>query len=73
MADATATPRAHDKVGANRQKQANHFQAVLNDALAIANDPASTPEQVTEANDCKAAMEKLLQNLKDKYNVVPTV
>lgn len=55
------------------QKQADHFKEARDAAAAVAADPNSTPEEVAEANETVAAMDKNLARLLSKYNVSPTV
>jgi archaellum component FlaG (FlaF/FlaG flagellin family) len=54
------------------QKQADHFQNVINDMNEIVNDPTSTPEEIAEASETIVAMEKNLERLAEKHGVTPT-
>jgi len=57
---------------AHRQKQANHFQELINNAQAILDDPATDGEEKDEATETIADMQKNLKRLSDKYGVTPT-
>ena len=61
----------HGKAGAQWQKQANHFQALITSAQAVVDDPASTDEEKADAQQTITDMQKNLQRLSDKYGVAP--
>ena len=63
---------AKPTAGHQWQKQANHFQAIIVECDATIADPASTPEEVADATQTKADMEKNLARLLSKYGVSPT-
>ena len=56
---------------ANRQKQAEHFKEVLASCQEIIDDPESTPEEISDAEQTMRAMRDGLERLKTKYGVVP--
>ena len=63
---------AQPQKGHQWAKQAQHFADVKAECQTIVADPNSTPEEVAEANETIAAMDKNLQRLADKHGVTPT-
>jgi len=61
----------HGKAGAQWQKQANHFQALITSAQAVVDDPASTDEEKADAQQTITDMQANLKRLSDKYGVTP--
>lgn len=61
-----------DHVKDNRQKQADHFEEIKDDATEVLNNPDSTQEEKDEAQETIDAMEKNLARLEEKYGVTPT-
>ena len=55
------------------QKQADHFQEIINNMQAVLSDPNATQEDKDEANQTIADMQKNLQRLQTKYGVSPAV
>lgn len=55
------------------QKQADHFNEILQEAQADAADPDITPEELAEAQATVADMTANLQRLQDKHGVTPGV
>jgi F0F1-type ATP synthase delta subunit len=51
------------------QKQANHFQKILDDMSAVVADPATTPEDLAEAQQTIIDMTANLARLVDKHAV----
>lgn len=60
-----------DKKTSIRQKQMEHFQAVLASAQEIIDDPESTPEEINDAEQTARSMRDGLERLKTKYGVAP--
>lgn len=60
-----------DKAIDNRQKQADHFKAMKDDATEILIDPDSTQEEKDEAQETIDDMDKNLARLEEKYGVTP--
>jgi hypothetical protein len=52
-----------------RQKQAEHFKEILASAQEIIDDPESTPEEISDAEQTARAMRDGLERLKTKYGV----
>jgi hypothetical protein len=61
----------HGKAGAQWQKQANHFQALITSSQAVVDDPASTDEEKADAQQTITDMQANLKRLSDKYGVTP--
>jgi hypothetical protein len=53
------------------QKQADHFNAVLNDMQSIVDDPTSVPQEVAEAQQTIQDMTVNLARLKTVRGVTP--
>lgn len=68
-----AQPSGHGKTGGQWQRQADHFQKIIVDMQAVVADPASTPEEVAEANQTIVDMTANLARLSAKHGVTPAV
>jgi hypothetical protein len=60
-----------DKEGIH-QKQAEHFKEILASAQEIIDDPESTPEEISDAEQTARAMRDGLERLKTRYGVSPS-
>jgi len=58
--------------GKQWQKQADHFQEIIEDMNEVIADGTSTPEEVAEAEETIAAMENNLKRLAEKHGVTPS-
>ncbi len=70
--EATKEEKAKPAKDDKWQKQADHFAAVKEDLLAVVNNPDATTEEVADANEAIAAMDKNLARLKEKHDAAPT-
>lgn len=57
--------------GKHWQKQADHFQSVINDMEDTRADANSTPEEIAEAEQTITDMQANLARLSEKHGVTP--
>ena len=57
--------------GGQWQRQANHFQEIIDDMTAVVADPVTTPEELAEAQQTISDMTANLARLAAKHGVTP--